>query len=213
MPTALPPRRRRRLKWQSSASDRGPSGRGGCGASQLGHLQHQVPVLGALEAGIEATDLVDQRASQNAQVTGVHLRPHPLRRPVRLEEGAGVEAAFVDLVLVGVDVVGVRGGVDRLADLGECVGMEQIVVVEEDDEIAPRPSPGRRWRRRLCRRSVRDRRSGSGGRRPPRHRGSGGRGGRPSRHRPGSAPRRRNSGSPPTQHLAQHLRRRLIDWG
>ena len=62
------------------------------GAGALGHLQHQVPVLGALELGVEAADLLDQGPAQDAEVAGVHLRPHPLRRPVGLEEGAGVAA-------------------------------------------------------------------------------------------------------------------------
>ena len=56
----------------------------------LGDPQDQVPVLGALELGVEAADLLDQGASQHAEVAGVHLGPEPLRRPVGLEERPGV---------------------------------------------------------------------------------------------------------------------------
>ena len=80
------------------------------GSRPLGHLEDQVPVLGALELGIEAADLLDQGATEDAEVAGVHLGPHPLRRPVRLEEGRAVVAGAVDLVFVGVDVVALRIG-------------------------------------------------------------------------------------------------------
>ena len=59
----------------------------------LGHPQDQVPVLGALELGVEAADLLDQRAAQDAEVAGVHLGPEPLRRPVGLEERPRVAPA------------------------------------------------------------------------------------------------------------------------
>ena len=107
------------------------------GACPLGHLQHQVPVLGALELGVEAAHLFDQGAAQDAEVAGVHLRAHPLRRPVGLEEGGGVAPGGVDLVLVGVDVVGLGVGVDRRGDAGERVGVQGVVVVEQGDELAP----------------------------------------------------------------------------
>ncbi len=59
----------------------------------LGDPQDQVPVLGALELGVEAADLLDQRAAQDAEVAGVHLGPEPLRRPVGLEERPRVAPA------------------------------------------------------------------------------------------------------------------------
>ena len=104
----------------------------------LGHPQDQVPVLGALELGVEAADLLDQRAAQDAEVAGVHLGPEPLRRPVGLEERPRVAPALVDLVFVGVDVVDLGVGAQRLLDQRERVGMERVVVVEEDDELAAR---------------------------------------------------------------------------
>ncbi len=112
------------------------------GAGALGHLQHQVPVLGALESGVEAADLLDQRAPQHAEVAGVHLGPQPLGRPVRLEEGAEVEAGADDLVLVGVDVVRLRVAEQGLVDVRERIGVQLVVVVEQGHEL-PRRHPQR----------------------------------------------------------------------
>ena len=102
----------------------------------LGDPEHQVPVLGALELGVEAADLLDQVAAEDAEVAGVHLRPHPLRRPVGLEERRLVAAAAVDLVFVGVEVVGFGVGGQRRVDVGQRVGMQRVVVVEQGDELA-----------------------------------------------------------------------------
>jgi hypothetical protein len=108
------------------------------GPGALGRLQHQIPVLGALELLVEAADLLDEGAAEDAEVAGVHLRAHPLRRPVGLEEGRGVPPGEVDLVLVGVDVVGLGIAVDRRGDVGESVGVQRVVVVEQGDELAAR---------------------------------------------------------------------------
>ncbi len=108
------------------------------GSRPLGELQHEVPVLGSLELWIEAADLFDQQAPHHTQVAGVHLSPHSLRRPVGLEERAGVVAADADLVLVGVDVVGVGAPLDCLVDLDECMRVELVVMVEQNDELASR---------------------------------------------------------------------------
>jgi hypothetical protein len=47
-------------------------------ARPLGDPEHEVPVLRALEVGVEPTDLVDERAPQHAEVARVHLGAQPL---------------------------------------------------------------------------------------------------------------------------------------
>jgi hypothetical protein len=108
----------------------------------LGDPQDEVPVLGAFELGVEAADFVDQRSPHRAQMAGVHLRPHPLRRPVGLEERTLMVARLVDLVFVGVDVVDVGRTVDRRCDQLERFRVEGIVVVEQRDELAGRHRQG-----------------------------------------------------------------------
>ena len=105
-------------------------------ARPLGHLQDQVPVLGALELGVEAADLLDQRAAQDAEVAGVHLRPHPLRRPVGLEEGPGVVAGGGRSCLRRCRRSRPRGWRRSPRRQREGVGMERVVVVEQGEELA-----------------------------------------------------------------------------
>ena len=106
-------------------------------AGQLGHPQREVVVLGALEPDVEAPHLVHQGRAHHRQVAGVHLAAQALRRPRRLAELLEDLAFPVDLVLVGVEVVGLGLRVDRLPHLGEGGGHEQVVVVRESDERAP----------------------------------------------------------------------------
>ena len=55
-------------------------------AGALGDPEHEVVVLGALEALVEAADLADQRRAQHGEVAGVHVAAQRLRRPGGLAE-------------------------------------------------------------------------------------------------------------------------------
>ena len=105
-------------------------------ASAFGDAQHEVVVLRPVEAVPKAAQLLDERAPDDAQVARVHLAAQPVDRPVGLEERIELATPFVDLVLVGVDVVDVRVLVDGRRDLGQGAWVEEVVVVEEGDELA-----------------------------------------------------------------------------
>ena len=133
----LAPRRRRRPRSRACASGRGRGGRGATARARSVTLQHQVPVLGALELGVEAADLLDQRAAQDAEVAGVHLRAHPLRRPVGLEEGAASGGRRGRSCPRRCRRSRPRGLPSMAAATwSERVGMELVVVVEQGDELA-----------------------------------------------------------------------------
>ena len=102
----------------------------------LGDPEHELEVLDAVERRVEPTDALDERAAQHEQVPDVHHAAEELGRPVGLEEGLAVRAATVDLVLVGVDRVGVGLFVQQPDAFEERVGVEFVVVVEERDELA-----------------------------------------------------------------------------
>ena len=132
-----------------------------------------------------------------------------------LEEGAGVVAGAVDLVFVGVDVVGLGVGGDRLVRRGRGRRGEGCRRGRAGRRTRPRPSPGRRWRRRRCRRSLARSGPGCGGSarlRLGQHRAHV----RllASSRRPGTAPSRRSVWrADRLQHRRQHVGRRVVDGG
>ncbi len=73
-------------------------------------------------------------------------------RPVRLEEGPRVAAGPVDLVLVGVDVVGLRVGLGSPRRPGPARRGGACRRGRAGRRTRLAPSPGRRWRPRRCRR-------------------------------------------------------------
>jgi len=105
----------------------------------LGDAQHEVVVLAPLERFPEAAHVPDERGAQDAEMAGVHLVAEAFRAPVRLEERVTVEPEAVDgeeLVLVGVEVVGLRRRGDRLRHPRQRDRRERVVVVEQGDEVA-----------------------------------------------------------------------------
>ncbi len=102
----------------------------------LGDAEHELEVLDAVEGRVEPADALDERAAQHQQMADVHHAAEELGRPVGLEEGLAVRAATVDLVLVGVDRVGVGLLVQQPDAFEERVRVELVVVVEEGDELA-----------------------------------------------------------------------------
>ena len=99
-------RRRPRPRSRASASGRGRGGRGRRSRARSVTFSTRSQSWEPSNSGSKPPTSSTSDAAQDAEVAGVHLRPHPLRRPVGLEERPGVAAGAVDLVLVGVDVVG-----------------------------------------------------------------------------------------------------------
>ncbi len=107
---------------------------------RFGETQNQVVVLTALETFAETADRVEDRAPVHAQMRGVHSRQERVGRPVRLEERLRPPSLIIDLVLVGVDHVGVRVLVEQQRVLEERVRCEHVVVIQQRYELAGRRS-------------------------------------------------------------------------
>ena len=73
----------------------------------LGEPQQQLEVLDRVEGGVEPPGIVDQLAPDHQQMPDVHRAEGVDGRPVRLQERIGPASAGGQLVLVGVDDVGV----------------------------------------------------------------------------------------------------------
>ena len=122
-------------------------------AGQLGGPEHDVEVLAPVELGSEPTDTGQQVAAEARQVPEVGIGQQEFRIPVGLEVGMVGPVDLVELVLVGVDDVDVVVGRHRLGHLGQGLRLEQVVVVEEEDELAPWRRPGHGCSSGRCRRS------------------------------------------------------------
>ena len=116
-------------------------------AGLLGEPQHELEVLDVVERGIEAAERERDRTAHDEEMAHVHHAPEEPRRPVRLEQRVGRAPVPLDVLLVGVDRVQRRVGVQSPDDLGQGRGMELVVVVEHPDELA-----GRKLERRVRRR-------------------------------------------------------------
>ena len=97
----------------------------------LGQPQDQVVVLAAVEVLAQAPDLLDQGPPGHGQVAHVVVGGQLVRRPVRLDVRVVQLPCRVQLVLVGVQDVDGRVGVEPPHHLGQGVRLELVVVVQE----------------------------------------------------------------------------------
>ena len=93
-------------------------------------------VLRALEAGPHAARLVIEPAADRREVRRVAEAEQQLGRPVGLELRRVAAAVGVDLVVVAVDQVGLGVGVEIERQVGHRIGVEEVVVVQQDQELA-----------------------------------------------------------------------------
>ena len=119
----------------------------------LGDPQHELEVLDLVEGRVEAPGGLGDRGADDQQVADVHRPQRVDRRPVRLQERVGADAADRQLVAVAVDDVELGVGGERLGDPQQRVRGQRVVVVEEADELALAQRQARRWSRRRFRRS------------------------------------------------------------
>ena len=101
----------------------------------LGEAEHQVVILAALEPDSKPSDLPDDFSPVHAQVARIHLGKKGVRRPVRLEEGHVPDAFFADFVLVAVDHVRIRMGIEQGGILVEGIGRDFVVMIQQGDEL------------------------------------------------------------------------------
>ena len=106
------------------------------GARPLADPERNVPLRRAAERSGEAADLLQQRPAEEAETARVRLAPEPLRRKVGLEEGARTTSLRVDLVLVGVDEVGLRGQPKCAVDGRQRLPIEPIGIPEQAHKVA-----------------------------------------------------------------------------
>ena len=100
--------------------------------------QGKVVILAAFEIEAKSAELAHQRRSVNAEMADEILAVKELRIPIRLEISPVTTPLIIELVLIGVEDVGVGMAVDRVRYDGECVRRQKVIVVEQDEEIAGR---------------------------------------------------------------------------
>ncbi len=93
--------------------------------------EREVVVLRPFEAGPESAQRVEQRAAHDESVRKVHVAEQSLRRSLRLELRRIAATVDIDLVVVGIENVGVGGGGERQRDLADRIGSELVVLVEK----------------------------------------------------------------------------------
>ena len=104
----------------------------------LDRAEREIVVLRALEARAKAVERGEERSPHDERVREVHVRQQELGRPVGLELRRVAAAVNVDLVVVGVEDVGVGRGGQGQRDLAERVGRKLVVLIEEEQEVARR---------------------------------------------------------------------------
>ena len=114
----------------------------------FGGPQHDVVVLAAVERRPESPDARQQLVTYDRHVAQVRVRQEEVGVPVGFEVGLERAAELVELVLVRVQDVDVVVRRDRRGDLGQRVGLQDVVVVQEH-HVLPRgqgqgPVGGRR---------------------------------------------------------------------
>ena len=107
--------------------------------SLLADPEEDVPILGAVGVRPEATEIDDERPTEQIEMGEIVGGVEHLGAPLRLEQRPLPDLpALVDAVLVGVEKIGVGRGLNRLSHPVEGLGGEEIVVIEQRDELAPR---------------------------------------------------------------------------
>ena len=104
----------------------------------LREAQQQIVVLRAVGPGSEPADVDDGRPSRHHQMGDVVVVAQPFEREVGLVDGRRAPTVGAQQVVIGVDDVDARVGVEPLRDDGERIGREDIVMVDEHDEVTRR---------------------------------------------------------------------------
>ena len=106
--------------------------------SLLADPEEDVPILGAVGVGPEASEIDDERPTEQIEMGQVVGRVEHLGAPLRLEQRPLPDLpVLVDAVFVGVEEIGVGRALDRLGHPMEGLGGKKIVVIEQRDELAP----------------------------------------------------------------------------
>ncbi len=108
----------------------------------LDHAQRQVVILGTGETGATAAGLPHPFGAIRDDAAEVTLRQQQVGVPIGLELRIGSAPLVIDVVLVAVDDIGIRVGVDLLGEQVERMGGEPAVAPEPDHELAGRLRQG-----------------------------------------------------------------------
>jgi len=101
----------------------------------LNNPQSQIPVLGSFVAWPESSHLTNELGAIDSQVSNEILSIKQIRIPVRLEIWIKSLPLRVDLILIAVDDIGFRMGIQLDGDHVESVFGQLIIVVEEGNEL------------------------------------------------------------------------------
>ena len=115
----------------------------------LGHAEDKVIVLGAVIGRVKLPDCVEKALPHRKEMADIVDRAEQIRVKVRLKMRVKERAAVhVELVLVGIEAVGLRLLYNGLGKGEEGLGRQNIVVVAEHHKIALRE--GKRRIRIAC---------------------------------------------------------------
>ena len=110
----------------------------------LGHAEDKVIVLGAVIGRVKLPDCVEKALPHRKEVADIVDRAEQIRVKVRLKMRVKKRTAVhVELVLVGVETVGLRLLHNGLGKGEEGLGRQNVVVVTEHHKIARRESERR----------------------------------------------------------------------
>ena len=96
----------------------------------------EIPVLASLVSDPEPANLSDACSTIYPQVTHEVLPQKQIRVPVRLKIGIRTPPLRVDFVLVAVDDLGLRVGVEFNRDQEQGMLRQFVIVVEERNELS-----------------------------------------------------------------------------
>ena len=100
--------------------------------------QPEVVILGPFKAGAKPAYGTIETARNRRQMGRVTERQQKLWRPTRLELRGMIDGIGSDLVIVAVDQIGLRMGIEKERQMGQCVVIEEIIMVDKADEFAAR---------------------------------------------------------------------------
>ena len=99
--------------------------------------QPKVMVLRAFESDTDAANIFVQPSANAREMARIAEGEQELGRPVGLELRGMTPAADVDLVIVAINQVGLRMGIEIEREMSKRVTFQQVVVVKEDKEFPP----------------------------------------------------------------------------
>src|SRR5215217_6582035 len=102
---------------------------------RLRNPKQEIVILCAVELRTEPTDLLNNFATHRGQMSYVIVRKKQIGRPIRLKHRR-LKTIVAQLVLIGVNQVGIRMCLQKFCDLKKRIGLEHVIVIEKSEPLA-----------------------------------------------------------------------------